>query len=284
MRVAEASVERTLGILTRLVNLASSQGHDARPTDAALNLVIESQAIEFAVEEKTMLVPHTPTAMELKRQRRQDSWGNPHGRIPTHDHVPSGNLSIIIRSNSYSGLRRTYSDRKGRKLEDMAHELFATFVEHAVYAQEQARRIEQQRREWKEAEERRQRAEAFDDREKRCMQFVDAIHEQLLLHAKLSSVLAHLDAAEDAKPIKDQREWVRLRLRDVEALISPRFLELSARSAKVGFSEKDQEASEGHSHYGASKIELHYWQLDDKEEYWTAVGPLAWRGMRSEGS
>ncbi|WP_334525132.1 hypothetical protein [Bradyrhizobium sp. AZCC 2230] len=39
----------------------------------------------------------------------------------------------------------------------------------------------------------RKRLEAFNTLEKRRLEFVDAVHEQLLKRSKLSAVLAHLD-------------------------------------------------------------------------------------------
>lgn len=75
------------------------------------------------------------------------------------------------------------------------------------------------------------------------MEFVDAVHEQLTQRDKLTAVLCHLENAtsEDAARVSAMTTWVRQRLKQIDALIGPHFLDISARSSKVDFAEPGPE-------------------------------------------
>ncbi|MET3225798.1 hypothetical protein ABIF35_006585 [Bradyrhizobium japonicum] len=128
---------------------------------------------------------------------------------------------------------------------------------------------------------RRKREEAFNTREKRRLEFVDAVHEQLLERSKLSAVLAHLDqsAMDGRNPAENISAWIRRRIRQIDALTSPEFLDLSARSAKLGFVEppkaSDKEYAGGYYAY-SSAPRLQLWSIDEEKELATSIGPLEW--------
>jgi hypothetical protein len=188
---------------------------------------------------------------------------------------------MVIRTNSYSGLRRTYSDRKTRALEDVLPSVLAGFAEHAALIKERRRVDEERKRQWKEAEARRLREEAFKAREKQRMAFVDAIYEQLAQRTKLSTVLAHLESAtgDEARRMDPMVAWVRRRLQQVDALISPLFLDISASFAKVEFEEPradgESESSGGYFSYSPS-VELQLWSIDEEKGLATSRTELQW--------
>ena len=162
----------------------------------------------------------------------------------------------------------------------MLPDILAGFVGHAAYINERRRESDERERRHREAEARRQREEAFNSREKRRMEFVDAVHEQLILRDKLTAVLSHLEKAtsEDAARVSIMTTWVRQRLKQVDALISPHFLDISARSSKVDFAEagSEQEAVRG-SYYYSPPITLQLWSIDDAKGLATSYSPLEWK-------
>ena len=71
--------------------------------------------------------------------------------------------------------------------------------------------------------------------------------------------------------------WVRERLKQIDALISPHFLDISARSSKVDFSEPDpEEEGERGSFYYSPPINLQLWSVDNAKGLATSCSPLEW--------
>lgn len=115
------------------------------------------------------------------------------------------------------------------------------------------------------------------------MEFVDAVHEQLTHRDKLTAVLMHPENAtsEDAAKVSAMVTWIRQCLKQIDALVSPHFLDISARSSKVDFAEPDpeKEAESGSGYFGYSpSINLQLWSIDNEEELATACSPLEWAG------
>jgi hypothetical protein len=281
LKISPASIERGLRVLSQLLSLAEAQGYRPRATDNGLVLVVDGVSIAFGLEEQPQKTPHEPTAAELKQRDRNLQWRSSSTPWPKYDHAPSGRLAIVIQTNPYSGLRRTYSDRKTRTIESTLPAVLVGFVEHASVSRERQHAEEERARQREEAEARRRREEAFEAREKRRMEFVDAIHEQLLCRTKLSAVLRHLErvGAEEASKVKTMAEWIKGRLRPIDALVSPSFLELSARWAKVDFAErspeKETEGAGGYLGYSRS-VELRFWSIDEEEELATSKSAREW--------
>lgn len=281
LKIAPASVERGIRILSQLFALAETQGHLPKATEDGLVLVVENESIAFGLEEQAEKTLHQPTPAELKRRDERVRWGYTTDPWPKYDQLPSGRLAIVIHANPYSGLRRTYSDGRAQALERMLPDILAGFVGHAAFISERRRQNEEQQRRHRDAEARRRREEAFDSREKRRMEFVDAVHEQLTHRDKLTAVLTHLENAtfEDGARVSAMATWIRQRLKQIDALVSPHFLDVSARSSKVDFAEPDpeKEAESGGSYFSYSPpINLQLWSIDNEKELATACSPLEW--------
>ncbi|WP_316395232.1 hypothetical protein [Bradyrhizobium sp. 33ap4] len=281
LKVAPNSIDRALQLLTRLFTLAETEGYRPKISDSGLDLATEDQAIAFGIEERPRKTPHEPTTAELKRKDDNLRWGFSRAAWPQYDYAPSGRLSVVIHGNYYSGLRRTYSDSKTKLVETMLPEIIAGLAEHAAHLRERRRADEERQRQYREAEVRRAREEAFSAREKRRLEFVDAIHEQLLERSKLSVVLAHLETAiaEDSNCAQSISVWIRRRIQQIDALTSPAFLDLSARSAKLGFVEppNDRNGIDSGGYYSfPSTIQLRFWSIDDENELAKSISALEW--------
>lgn len=285
LKIAPTSIERGLRVLSQLFALAETDGHLPKATDDGLVLVVENEAIAFSLEEQPEKTLHEPTPAELKRQEERMRWGYASNPWPKYVQAPSGRLAIIIDANPYSGLRRTYSDGKTQTLELMLPDILAGFVGHAAYLSQRRKEAEEQERRYQAAAARRQREEEFNSREKRRMEFVVAVHEQLAQRDKLTAVLRHLEktSSDDAERVGDMATWIRQRLEQVDALISPQFLDISARSSKVNFAEPGpEEEADRSSFYYSSPITLQLWSVDSEKELATSCSPLEWRKAFSE--
>lgn len=279
LKIAPASIERGIRILSHLFALAETQGHLPKATEDGLVLVVEKESIAFGLEEQPEKTLHQPTPAELKRRDERARWGYTTDPWPKYDLSPSGRLAVVIRENPYAGIRRTYSDGKTQALERMMPDILAGFVEHAALISERRREEEERARRHRSAEARRLREEAFNRREKRRMEFVEVVHEQLTQRGKLTAVLSHLENAtsEDAARVSTMATWVRQRLKQIDALISPHFLDISARSSKLDFAEPDPEKdAESGSFYYSPPINLQLWSIDHEKGLATSCSPLEW--------
>ncbi|MDF0495749.1 hypothetical protein [Bradyrhizobium yuanmingense] len=281
MKIAPYSIDRALLPLSRLFVLAGTEGYRPKISDTGLDLATEDLSIPFGVEERPRKTPHEPTEAELKRRDENLRWGSSRPPWPQYDYSPSGRLSIVIHANSWSGLRRTYSDCKTQSVEAMLPEIVAGLAEHAALLRERRRAAEERERQHREAEARRRREEAFSAREKRRLEFIDAIHEQLLERSKLAAVLAHLEssAVTGENRAKSISAWIRRRIQQIDALTCPEFVDLSARSAKLDFVEpfSDLNRENPGSYYGyPSTPRLQFWSIDEQKELATSISALEW--------
>ncbi|MCE6075333.1 hypothetical protein FS799_10755 [Agrobacterium vitis] len=279
LKTAPASIERGIRVLSQLFALAETQGHLPKATEDGLVLIVENESIAFGLEEQPEKTIHQPTPAELNRRDERARWGYTTDPWPKYDQFPSGRLAIVIHTNPYSGLRRTYSDGRKQVLEDLLPDILAGFVGHAAYINERRREADERERHYREAEAQRLREDAFNGREKRRMEFVDTVHEQLTQRDKLTAVLSHLEnaAPEDVARVTSMTTWVRQRLKQIDALISPHFLDISARSSKVDFAEPDpEEEAEKSSFYYWPPINLQLWSIDEAKGLATPCSPLEW--------
>ena len=282
LKIAPASIDRAMALLSRLLRLAEAQGHGSKAGEGGLKLEVGGEPIGFGLEERPSQSPHTPTEKELKRKAENERWG--YGSTtpwPKYDHAPSGRLAIVLQGNEYSGLRRTWSDHKVRRLEDQLADVLAGFAEHAALTQETDRKRREAARLAAIAEARRRREAAFAVREKRRTEFVGAVAEALGERARLSAVLEHFNgaAAEGGSALAPMVAWLRLRLKQLDALLSPDFVEVSARSAEVEFDELKAAAGPNgaseHRYYSRPAA-LQYWWLDKAENWWRGRSAIEW--------
>ncbi|MBU1513252.1 MAG: hypothetical protein KKA25_04080 [Alphaproteobacteria bacterium] len=276
LKVGRDAQGAALDFLARLVEAAETRGWRLDLTDGGAQLMVENEPIKFRVEEQPAKAPHQPTAKELTRKRERDRWGGDSQPWPTWDLSPSGRLSLMIEEHPYSGLRRTFSQRKGYPFADSLDAILIGFAGHA--ALKLARRLEAEARAKAAAiaEARRERLAAFDHREKRRTEFAAAIGARLSERAPLQAVLDHITGSPEAAAgqVPGMVEWLRRRLQAIEAQVGPNALEISARHAEVDFREPPQ--AKPASRWYSPKIELHLWVPAEGEGRVNGVSELEW--------
>lgn len=239
MRIAPASLERAITLIGQLLRAVEAQGHTVQVTESGLVLIVDGEKLQVAVDEPPARTPHEPTAKELKLKADRERWGPIANTWPKYDHTPSGRLALVIQENDYSGLRRTFADRKTKPVEQTLPDFIAGLAEHAALKTMRRLEAEARAREAAAWEARRQREAAFKHREARRIGFIDLVDAQLGEREKLRRVLAHLQGAHsDERPrLSAMIAWLELRLRAIEALLGPVFLDISARDTDVEFDE-----------------------------------------------
>jgi hypothetical protein len=155
--------------------------------------------------------------------------------LPEIDTSPSGKLSIEINENVRGPLKRKFTDLAKEPLENLLDEVLAAFAPHAALIQSNRRKVEEERQLWAAREAGLKRETEFESREKRRMQFIDAIYGVLEEKLKLRRILSQLDELKGKQtPSLDELiNWLRLRIRRIEALLNPTFLGVSLRYAQI---------------------------------------------------
>jgi hypothetical protein len=281
MKIGPASLERAIGLLGQLLRLAEAQGHAVQVTDTGLILVVDDEPLRLAVDEPPARTLHEPTPKELKIKADRSRWGSTVDPWPKYDNSPSGRLALMIQENDYSGLRRTYADRKTKTVEQTLPDVMAGLAEHA--ALKKTRRLEAEARAREAAlwEARRRGEAAFKIRETRRVAFVDAVDAQLQQREKLQRVMAHVLNSEPAERprLAAMIGWIELRLQAIEALLGPVFLDISARNAEVEFDETAAAAGpkgEEQYRYYSRDVKLQFWAIDEEKGQATSVSRLDW--------
>lgn len=165
IRVSPAMRARALRLADALLKALGARGHRLHPgtrpdprqggRGETPAVVVEDERIPFLIEEKADRRAHVPTAAELNELKRLP-WRTP----PKWDHVPSGKLSLRIDVGVYwtDGIRKRWSDRRERVIEDSLNEIIVAFVE--VGAALRRHRAEEARKEAERQERARQHQEA----------------------------------------------------------------------------------------------------------------------------
>ena len=119
------------------------------------------------IEEKLDRVPHVVTATELKEKAEYDRkcaladrgvgyrpWRPP--SIPEHDYVPNGELVLKL-DHDYDagGIRRTFSDGKRQRLQDLIPTMIDSLERWAAAVKERRQEREEQAQRWTEQERKR---------------------------------------------------------------------------------------------------------------------------------
>lgn len=276
LKVSPDAQGPALAFLTRFLAAAQARGWRLQSAEGGAQLVVEGEPVRFRLEEQPAKTLHQPTDKELAVKRDRDRWGGDSQPWPTWDLSPSGRLALMIDANDYSGLRRTFSQRKGYPFADSLDVILTGFAAHAALQVERRREAEAAAKAAALAAARRERLAAFDHREKRRGEFAAAIGALLAERAQLQAVLGHLEASPEAvgRGLAGMAAWLRRRLRGIAARLDPSALEISARHAKVGFAEPPQ--GEPASRWYAPKIELHLWVPADEEGRVSGVSELEW--------
>ena len=165
MRVSPPMKPRALRIADALLKALEARGYrlnsGSRPDPRqggrgqAPAVIVEGTEIPFLLEEKADRSDHVPTLAELAELKR-----SPWRTLPKWDYTPSGKLSLRIDVSVYwtDGIRKRWSDSRGRVVEDSLNEIIVAFVE--IGAGMRRHREEEAREEAERQERRRQHQEA----------------------------------------------------------------------------------------------------------------------------
>lgn len=254
--VTKCSGERACALLDRLVLAVEAEGWSVRDSEQGYQLVPDDEPIGFAIEEKLDAHPHVRTPKEDREfadyERKCALADRGVGyrpwppTIPTHDYEPNGLLTLKLDEGlRVEGLRRTFSDGKRQRLEDLIPALLTSLRLWA--AGRKSRRAEQEawQRSWQEQEARRRAAETRRKMDGHRMTFVRRLTERLEEMKMLRIMIERWEPTSEEHPeVQKLVSWARAQYQVHETLFLPSAIE--ARLKRLRLMDEDAYIYEGH--------------------------------------
>jgi hypothetical protein len=226
--------DRACEVLDRLIASAEAQGWRLESTEQGYAIVADGETIGFMIEEKLDRVPHVVTATELKETAEYERkcalaargigyrpWGPP--SIPEHDHVPNGELVLKFDQNyAASGVRRSFSDGKRQRLEDLVPSVIGALDRWATAVKTRRERDAKWKQDCADQEKLRKERERQARIEGYRITFLQRQIERKREIDGLSSLIAAWEDAEDIDPkFAALVEFAQLYRKSLEAKIAP---------------------------------------------------------------
>lgn len=236
--VAPASGERACSVLDKLVAAVEAKGWSLDSTEQGYAIVADRETVGLMIEEKLDRVSHIVTAAELKEKAEYDRkcaladrgigyrpWREP--PIPEHDYVPNGELVLKFdREYDAGGARRTYSDGKRQRLEDLIPAMIDTLEGWAISVKQRREERAERKRQWEEQDRKRKDIE----RQVRVEGYrITFLQRQIERKREIDGLVGLIDIweqAEDPDPkFAELLEFARLYQKWLEAKLEPGAIE-----------------------------------------------------------
>jgi hypothetical protein len=232
--VTPAAGDRACSIMDQLLAALDGRGWSIEDAETGYVLLVDGESIPFRIEEKLDRIPHVPTAAEVRAKAEYDRkcmladrgigyrpWGPP--SVPDFDYLPNGDLSLQFDHNyAANGQRRTFSDGKRQRLENLIPSIIDASEAWAVSIR--ARREEQARweREWAEKDEQRRARERQIRVESYRVVFLQRQLERAREVDGLTALIARWEHGDTAEPVFARfLEFARLYRSRIEAALEP---------------------------------------------------------------
>lgn len=140
IRAHPDTLDRVGAFLNALVYNALARGHRFEAGREGLEMVVDDEAIGFAVYQTIRRSLHVATEEETRRRERWDArhrndWDNWDKRpsIPYYDFTPTGEMAIEIAGWSrYENAQRRFADTRARKIDSRIDEMLVSFAAFAA--------------------------------------------------------------------------------------------------------------------------------------------------------
>lgn len=238
------SVDRLETILTNLVAATTAQGFSLVATEKGAGFQAEDACLGFSITEVVARTKHVLTeaesakleAWEKKQEARQrrNSWssfGFDRPRFPEWDHACTGRLKLefeTVYTRAGRSPRRSFSDAKIQRLEDMSGEIAVGLAVLAAAKSEEDRRREEQQRSYEEERRRREevlRAKHIAERRSGALDEILAELSNLRHLRVLLEGLARTETTRDTARVVEFLRWARGELSRREAALTATGLE-----------------------------------------------------------
>ncbi|TNE42673.1 MAG: hypothetical protein EP347_00270 [Alphaproteobacteria bacterium] len=268
VEVTEGTRERAIAIIDALALGLIARGYKLVAGEEVAELEVASERIGLSLRETVKRQSHTFTEEERSKLDEFDrkiakdpDWRSPwpgrksayERKLPDYDYFPTGKLKLEL-SKVTEGMRKSWSDAKVQRLENLLNDIVATLEPHAELLRLQREEREEQRRQWKLEEEcreqarRRQRIAA--KRHDQTLPFIERLEQA----KRYSNLIDYLEATFSVQRNSDNKEYAA-------------FL-VWARAEKERLLSQIHPDAIASSTQGWSAVSFSDERLDDDRDYW----------------
>lgn len=228
IRAHPDTLDRVGAFLNALVYNALARGHRFEAGREGLEMVVDDEAIGFAVYQTIRRSLHVATEEETRRRERWDAryrndWDNWDKRpsIPYYDFTPTGEMAIEIAGWSrYESAQRRFADTRARKIDSRIDEILVSFAAFAAGRKVEREEAREQARLEEIARQRRAEQARLAKLEQQRVEYLDRKLAQAGERDRLRTFLTTLPAdqvSEEASAMQAFIGWARQRLEKMDA-------------------------------------------------------------------
>lgn len=208
VEIGPESIERTTAFLNALVTAAEAREYRVINGNHALVFFVDDEPLDLKIVEEVTRSEHEPTEAELaaikkwerRQERRRYSWDHtdwtPRPTPPEWDYAPNGCLQVVVQERYYGqdGLRRTFGDGKTQRIETLINAILEAFATWSAAVKAKRLEDERRKREWEEAERRREQQRKHNALEKKR---IEALSTDLERWHRRKQVLDYVAAVQE---------------------------------------------------------------------------------------
>ncbi|MBM7405919.1 MULTISPECIES: hypothetical protein [Sphingomonas] len=228
IRAHPDTLDRVGAFLNALVHNALARGHRFEAGREGLEMVVDDEAIGFAIYQTIRRSLHVATEEETRRRERWDArhrsdWDNWDKRpsISYYDFTPTGEMAIEIAGWSrYENAQRRFADTRARKIDSRIDEILVSFAAFAAGRKVEREEARERARLEEIARQRRAEQARLAKIEQQRVEFLDRKLAQAGERDRLRTFLTTLPAdqvSEETSAIQAFIGWARQRLKKMDA-------------------------------------------------------------------
>jgi hypothetical protein len=213
MHVSARQLSRALRICDALLVALEQAGHKVAwppPYNESLKVTVLGEPMTFLLSEVLERTAHKLTNSEVLRQKRESWW-----QAPTWDYEPSGRLMLTIEYGESLGVRRSWSDGKRKRIEDILGEFLVSVTAVAKAVKRRREEIDEWHRKWEEERKRQEELAArraeYERKAKLVTDFIRGWEHGKSLRAFAEKLCSAADQAgipeEQRRDIRSMTEW-----------------------------------------------------------------------------
>lgn len=255
LRVPPQSLERVGKLLNVIVRNALARGYRFESGKEGVDVVVDGEAIDFALIQPMRQSRHVETEEERRRVERWDArnrgrWDNWESRptIPRYDYAPSGGLSLEIGGWSrYPGAQHRFVDTRATMLEERVHDILVAFAAWSAAIKVAREEAAERHRQLVLEQERRAEAARQARHEEQRVAYLQGKLAQRDERDRLRSFLEELKAASapEDDALSGFLTWLAQRLARLEAGVSPEAIAGEVQAIEAFNALRPAEASDG---------------------------------------
>ena len=150
IHVSPGMVDRALLIMDTILKGAEKRDYfialEKQATGYCTTVTVEGKVIKISLSEIIRTIEHQPTDAEERRYQSQP-W-----RIPRHDYIATGKLSLRIDNAENLGVRQRWNDAKVQRIDNCLGDFIDGLVAAARAMEAERIREEERHREWEQEE------------------------------------------------------------------------------------------------------------------------------------